>query len=155
MKRGADKQLSKDDDQDDVAEVCAHSYRVRCATMSQYCQQEISTGFQMAKDSDLAKRQCVSSLLSLYPLDLTNWHRRIRGLPKRRSPAVAPVPPPATSGTTVCPTLPYSPLHSHQHPITSNQLLHKGSVGFQDSDQPAAQHPLSPSRHHLPLLAQP
>jgi len=52
-------------------------------------------------------------------------------------------------------TLPYSPLHSHQHPITSNQLLHKGSVGFQDSDQPAAQHPLSPSRHHLPLLAQP
>jgi hypothetical protein len=30
MKRGADKQLSKDDDQDDVVEVCADSSRVRC-----------------------------------------------------------------------------------------------------------------------------
>lgn len=33
MKRGADKQLSKDDDQDDVVEVCADSSRVRCVPM--------------------------------------------------------------------------------------------------------------------------
>jgi len=51
-------------------------------------------------------------------------------------------------------TLPHSPLHLHQYPITSNQLLHKGSVVSQDSDQPAAQHSLSPSGHHLHLLAQ-
>ncbi|KAI0254045.1 hypothetical protein BJV78DRAFT_1188183 [Lactifluus subvellereus] len=64
MKRGAEKQLSKDDDPDDEVE-------------------EVQTGFQMAKGSELARRE-------------------IRGLPKRRSPAVAPalgVPPPPPSST--------------------------------------------------------
>lgn len=120
-----------------------------------HCEQEISTGFQMAKDAELAKRECVLPLPSLYPLDLTNRHRRIRALPKRRSPAVAPVLPPASS-ITVCPvlTLSNSPLHLHQPPISSNQLRHKSSAVFQDSDQSAAQHPPSPSRRHLRLLAQ-
>ncbi|KAH9978600.1 hypothetical protein BGW80DRAFT_684921 [Lactifluus volemus] len=69
MKRGAEKQLSKDDDPDDQVE-------------------EVQTGFQLAKDSDLAKRE-------------------IRGLPKRRSPAVAPAsgvpPPPSSSNPAVTP----------------------------------------------------
>ncbi|KAH9957953.1 hypothetical protein BC827DRAFT_632483 [Russula dissimulans] len=59
MKRGAEKQLSKDDNLDDEVE-------------------EVQTGFQVAKESEMAKRE-------------------IRGLPKRRSPAVAPGIPPASS----------------------------------------------------------
>ncbi|KAH9979165.1 hypothetical protein BJV74DRAFT_131572 [Russula compacta] len=59
MKRGAEKQLSKDDDADDQIE-------------------EVQTGFHIANESELAKRE-------------------IRGLPKRRSPAVAA--PPASAPT--------------------------------------------------------
>jgi len=55
------------------------------------------TGFQMAKDSELARHECVFSLPSFHPQDLTNRHRRICGLPKRRSPAVAPVLPPSVA----------------------------------------------------------
>ncbi|KAI0270766.1 hypothetical protein BGY98DRAFT_937424 [Russula aff. rugulosa BPL654] len=61
MKRGAEKQLSKDDNADDEVE-------------------EVQTGFQVAKESELERRE-------------------IRGLPKRRSPAVALVSPPAAPGT--------------------------------------------------------
>ncbi|KAH9992616.1 hypothetical protein BJV77DRAFT_1067629 [Russula vinacea] len=62
MKRGAEKQLSKDDNPDDEVE-------------------EVQSGFQIAKESELARRE-------------------IRGLPRRRSPAVAPaIPPPTTQPT--------------------------------------------------------
>ncbi|KAI0246270.1 hypothetical protein BJV78DRAFT_174559 [Lactifluus subvellereus] len=70
MKRGAEKQLSKDDDPDDEVG-------------------EVQTGFQMAKGSELARRE-------------------IRDLPKRREsgPAVAPglgVPPPSSTNPAVTP----------------------------------------------------
>ncbi|KAI9463596.1 hypothetical protein BJY52DRAFT_923191 [Lactarius psammicola] len=64
MKRGADRQLSKDDNPDDEVE-------------------EVPTGFQMAKESDLARRE-------------------IKGLPKRKN-LLAQTGPPPISSTAVCP----------------------------------------------------
>ncbi|KAI0305728.1 hypothetical protein B0F90DRAFT_1666544 [Multifurca ochricompacta] len=55
MKRGAEKQLSKDEDPDDEVE-------------------QVQSGFQIARESELAKRE-------------------IKGLPKRRSPAILTGPP--------------------------------------------------------------
>jgi hypothetical protein len=66
MKRGAEKQLSKDDDRDDEVEVC------RVISDSQAVPkhdpyQETQSGIQMARESELAKRECVlSSLLFAY-----------------------------------------------------------------------------------------
>jgi len=157
MKRGADKQLSKDDDQDDVVEVCAHSYRVRCATM---CLNHVilSTGslnwFPNGQGLRFGKTRV--RLFVTFPLPLWALLTDIVGYVVFQSEEAPPshqcfhqpaVPPYVL-------TLPYLPLHLHQHPITSNQLPHKGSAVFQDSDQPAAQHPLSLSRRHLRLLAQ-
>ncbi|KAH9083478.1 hypothetical protein EDB83DRAFT_2309457 [Lactarius deliciosus] len=70
MKRGADRQISKDDDPDDEN----RAYDTK---------QEVQTGLQMAKESDLARRE-------------------IKGLPKRKNPLAQAGPSPVTSAT-VCP----------------------------------------------------
>jgi hypothetical protein len=54
MKRGADRQLSKDDGPDDELEV--HQIIPKSSALITF-KQEVQTGFQMAKESDLAKRE--------------------------------------------------------------------------------------------------
>ncbi|KAI0297110.1 hypothetical protein BC826DRAFT_967791 [Russula brevipes] len=83
MKRGAEKQLSKDDDRDDEVEVCRVISNSK-AVPKHDPYQETQSGIQIAKESELAKRE-------------------IRGLPKRRSPAVTPGIPPASTTTPAVP----------------------------------------------------
>lgn len=92
----------------------------------------------------------VRPFILTFTLKLTERSARIRGLPKRRSPAVAPALP-TTSGTTVCPdpSIPTHPLTlTPTHTITSCQPLRQNSVASQDSEQLVVQQPPSPS---LPL----
>ena len=159
MKRGADKQLSKDDDQDDVVEVCADSPRVRCAVMYLNPRNNVDRKSQLVSkwprtqtwQDASASFRCPSFTLRTSLTDIVGYvvFQNEEAPPSRQCFHQPAVPPYVL-------TLPHSPLHLHQHPITStsNQLLHKGSAVSQDSDQPAAQHPLSPSGHHLRLLAQ-
>ena len=67
MKRGAEKQLSKDDNPDDEVEVRRLIYNPYPIYLSVLSRQEVQTGFQVAKESELERRECVLSLLVFAP----------------------------------------------------------------------------------------
>jgi hypothetical protein len=156
MKRGAEKQLSKDDDQDDVVEVRADSSRLHRAGVPQphndvHRKPQLVSKWPRIQSwqNASASFRCLPFTLSTSPTDVVGYvvFQSEEAPPSRRCFHQPAVPPYVL-------TLPHSPPHLHQHSITSNQLLHKGSAVSQDLDQPPAPHPLSPSRHHLHLLAQ-
>ena len=110
------------------------------------CQQEVQTGFHIANESELVKRECVFSFncLSVRVLTLLVGYGVSPSEEAPPSPHLLPVRPlyvPNSSQSL--------PSHLHRHPPTSSQ--HKDSVASQDSEQLAVQQP--PSRSLLlPLL---
>ena len=124
MKRGADKQLSKDDNPDDEVEVCRLSrtlveFVLACYLDRKSKQVSKSPGTQSWQGGSAFFR-CSSE--RLFTPELSDYSCRIRSLPKRRSPAVAPVSPP---GATVRPN---SSLPPTSIPLTSKQYYQQPAV---------------------------
>ncbi|KAH9040734.1 hypothetical protein EDB85DRAFT_2140397 [Lactarius pseudohatsudake] len=114
MKRGADRQISKDDDLDNEIE-------------------EAQTGLQMAKESDLARRE-------------------IKGLPKRKNPLAQAGLPPVTSAT-VChnrAAFSSSPLTPARH----YQPAAAPKFGYFSAPAGQPQEPAEASRSSAPAIAE-